>query len=281
VRDLESAIALQEAVVECLESPTKEDIHITIVGGGFTGIEVAGQLSHMFRSDIKKLYKEKRLHINIIESGETILKNMPLVVRRKVSERLEKQGVHIQNNSSAKKITESDVILNNDIKLHSDITVWCGGFLNIADSFLPKGYTERGRVPVTDCLVHEKAESLYAVGDIVLFHDQKSGLVAPQLGEAAHKEGKYVARNIVKKIKGKKCKSFRFKSRGTLIPVGDWYGVAIIGRIIFFGRIAWWIRRSAYLFFLPGIIRKIKIVIDWTLHALGFRYIIDMHDPRD
>jgi NADH dehydrogenase FAD-containing subunit len=58
------------------------------------------------------------------------------------------------------------------------------------------------------------------------------------------------------------------------MPIGDWFGVAVIGKIIFFGRLAWWIRRTAYLLFIPGILRRLRIVIDWTLHSFGFRYMI-------
>ncbi len=276
VRDLQSAIDLQEAIVEKLEDPHISDLQVTVVGGGFTGVEVAGQLCDMFHTDAKKLYKEKTLTVNVIESGETVLKHMPNIVRRKITNRLEKNGVHIHNNCRVKKVTENEVFLNTEKTLKSHITVWCGGFKNIAGEFLPEEYTDRGRIPVTSCLKHEKISTLYAVGDIVLFTDGKTGLIAPQLGEAAHKEGQYVAKNIVATIKKKTCKPFFFKPHGTLIPVGDWYGAAIIGHIIFFGRFAWWIRRTTYLLFMPGIKRKIKIMIDWTLHMFGFRYIIDL-----
>ena len=280
VRDLASAIHLQETIIEELEDPKKDHIHVTVVGGGFTGIEVAGQLCDLFSQDVPKLYKGKELKLTVIESGESVLKRMPAVVREKVTTRLTSHGVHIETNSRVKKVEARTVTLDSGVKLHSDITIWAGGFKNIAPDFLPEALTEKGRIPVTDCLAHAEYKNLYAVGDIVLFQDAKSGLVAPQLGEAAHREGQYVGRHIVKMMRGKKkTKPFCFKPHGTLIPVGDWYGAAIIGRIIFFGRFAWWIRRTTYLLFLPGFLRKLKIVIDWTLHGIGFRYIIDMHDP--
>ena len=62
------------------------------------------------------------------------------------------------------------------------------------------------------------------------------------------------------------------------MPVGDWYGVAQIGPITLFGRLAWWIRRTVYVFFMPGFFRKLRIIFDWTLHGFSFRHFINVED---
>jgi len=118
------------------------------------------------------------------------------------------------------------------------------------------------------------------IGDVSCITDGNQKISNPQLAEAAHKQGQYVPRHLVAKLRNKKYKKFIFKAKGALMPVGDWYGVAVIGPFTLFGRLAWWIRRTVYLLFIPGIQRKLRIVFDWTLHSFGFRHFINVTDEK-
>ncbi|HCM53446.1 MAG TPA: hypothetical protein DIS59_00660, partial [Candidatus Magasanikbacteria bacterium] len=84
------------------------------------------------------------------------------------------------------------------------------------------------------------------------------------------------ATHIFRRLKNNTTKPFRFKSKGQLMPVGDWYGVAQIGPFLLFGKLAWWIRRTVYVLFMPGFLRKIRIVFDWTIHSFGVRDVISV-----
>lgn len=161
-------------------------------------------------------------------------------------------------------------------RLKSDFTIWSAGVKNVADKFIPETNCEKGCIPVNEFLQSKFDPHVYAVGDNALSFNLGSEKPQPQLGEAAHKEGEYVAKHLVAQLQNKSLKPFRFKSLGTLMTIGEWHGLVIIGNFILFGKLAWWIRRTVYLLFMPGLIRKLKIVIDWTLHGFGFQYTVSI-----
>jgi len=280
VRSLEGAVNLHEGIIHTLEDYQTNSINLVVVGGGFTGVEVAGQFCDFAQKDIKKLYPHVKTSISIIESGDLLLKFMPDKVREKITARLKKRGVKMFLQNRVKKVEPGAVVLKDNTRLPSDITIRTAGFKNIGEEFLPSSYCENGRIAVTSYLTSIKNECLYAIGDIMYLCKPDSQIPYPQLAEAAYKEGKYVAKQITARIKNKKIKPFEFKPKGTLMPVGDWYGVLVKGRFVLYGPIAWWIRRTVYLQFMPGTIRKMKIAFDWTMHTFGFRYIIETNCKR-
>lgn len=276
VRTLPEAMRLHEEIFHQLECQNQGELTFTVVGGGFTGVEVAGQLMYLVNHDLKKLYPEKRISVNLIEAGETLLRPLPSVVQKRVAEYLIKMGVAVHTNYRIQKIEHQKLIGADGQEIRSNFIIWSAGVKNVADKFLEVSLCEKGMIPVNEFLQHKQISSLYAVGDIALSFNPGSQTPQPSLGEAAHKEGQYVAKHILASLEKKSIKPFYFKSLGTLMPIGDWYGVALIGPIILFGKIAWWIRRTVYVLFMPGIIRKLKIVIDWTLHGFGFRYTLSI-----
>jgi NADH:ubiquinone reductase (H+-translocating) len=270
VRTLPEAMRLREKLMERLEE--EETINITVVGGGYTGIETASQLLYLVNRDLKKLYPEKKFSITVIEAGAKILANLPEGVQNKVAERLTGQGVTLLTGQRVSGITTATVELGPEKSIPSNFTIWCAGVGNVAEKFFPKTYTAKGRLPVNGFLQHELDSHLYAVGDIAQFCNPGSTTPCPQLGETAHRQGTYAATHIIRSLQKRTLKPLNFSSLGMLIPIGDWYGVAVVGKWYFFGRIAWLIRRSVYLLFMPGLSRKLRIVSDWVLHGFGFRY---------
>ncbi len=278
VRSLKGAVDLHEEIIKKLENCSQKNLEIVVAGGGFTGVEVAGQFCDFVERDVAKLYPHIKVNISIVESGDLLLKVMPEKVRKKITNRFRKRGIKTYLRTRVKEVRADSVVLDSDKTIKSDITIWTTGFSNIADKFLAKSHTQKGRIPVTNKLTHINDPSLYAIGDIMLLLDPDSNIPYPQLAEAAHKEAQYVAKHISRTYRTKKTRPFMFKPRGVLMPIGDWYGVMIIGNFVLFGRLAWWIRRTVYLLFMPGFMRKLKIAIDWTLHGFGFRYIVDIED---
>lgn len=264
IRTYSHALALQTKIHDALAKADQGPVTINIVGGGFTGVEIAGQIQDL-------VHKHRRIHtpafsiqVNIIEGAKSILNTLPTRVQTTISRVLEKYGVRIFTGNKVARVTETDIFLENGVDIPSTLAIWSGGVKNIADSVLPSEYTEKGRVPTTPYLTHPKQTSLYAIGDIALVRG-KGDSVVPQLGEAAHREGEYVADHIIAGIQKKNMRPFTFSSKGTLIPIGSQFGAAIIGPFTFFGTAAWWLRRFVYLMFVPGIKNKLHIMVDWAL----------------
>lgn len=275
VRTLPAAIRLQEALINLLED-SQETLNLTVVGGSYTGVEVVGQLTHFAETDIKKLYPEKKIIINLIQASDSLVPILPIKTREFIKKRLEKKGVQIFLNSRVTEVAQNSVSINQDQKIKSDLIIWAAGFENTGVCYLSEKFCEKGRIPVTNTLQHITFPTLYAVGDIMLATD-KNGVPYPQLGEAAHKEGWYVAKHLTAfLVKKNPPKPFAFKSAGTILPLGNWQAVAQIGPFFLSGPFAWWLRRTAYVLFLPGLVRKFKIILDWTLHRFTNRYIIDL-----
>lgn len=275
VRTLPAAMKLQKAIINILES-CQNEINFTIVGGSYTGVEVAGQLTHFAESDIRELYPEKKIVVNLIQAADSLVPILPIKTRQYIQKRLERKKVKIFLNSRATSVTKNSVTLADATVVNSDLIIWAAGFENIGVCYLSAEFCEQGRIPVNHYLQHQNFSNVYAVGDIMLAKDT-AGLPYPQLGEAAHKEGDYVAKQIFSVLKAKKSPPpFKFKSAGTILPLGNWQAVAQIGPIFISGPFAWWLRRTAYILFIPGLARKFKVILDWTLHRLTHRYIIDL-----
>lgn len=279
VRTLEDALYLKYALVRKLETCEGKAVNITVVGGGYTGVEVAGQYGTLKQGDIKKLYPNKSLNVRIIDPGKNILSNMKPGVQSRVKQRLEKLGVEFKLGCSVTEVGPESVTLNTGEKLVSEIVVWAAGFGNLGGNFVEESLCEKGRIKVDEYLRIVGDESCYAIGDIA-FAGNSTGTPFPQLAEVAHKEGEYIAKHIVASLKNKKINRFVFHSKGQLMPVGDWFGVAVVGNITIYGRLAWWMRRTVYVLYMPGILRKLRIVLDWTVHSFGFGHFIHLERKK-
>lgn len=269
IRTLENALEFRTELINRFDSP---DPHITIsiIGGGATGVEVAGQIAHLVNRDLRRLYPNKTSAIRLIERGDEVVSFLPAKARKLVKKRLQKLGVELLLATGVQAVQEDALILSSGKTVESDLTLWTAGVQNMADSFLPSDYCNKGRVPITNTLQHPKDSSLYAIGDVAECFDEWCRVLVPQLGEAAHAEGQYVAKHLVGVLKNKKIKPFHFKSKGIIMPIGEHYGLIIRGNFVLAGFWAWWVRRTVYVWFMPGIVRKLKIITDWTLRLFGF-----------
>ncbi len=275
VRNLQEALFLKYSLIEKLENSESEEFIITIVGGGYVGVEIAGQYGTLKNGDLKKLYPDKKITVRVIDPSASILSSMKSEVQKRVKKRLEKQGVEFVFNNSVARVTPNSVILNTGTELKSDITVWAAGFANTGACYIDEKKCEKGRMVVDQYLRIQGDESCYAIGDIAYTNDGVTGRPCPQLAEVAHKAGQFVGKDIARRLAGKKTmRPFAFTSKGQLMPVGDWYGVAIFGTLTVYGWVAWWIRRTVYVMYMPGILRKLRIVFDWTMHSFGFGHFI-------
>lgn len=110
----------------------------------------------------------------------------------------------------------------------------------------------------------EKHPEVFGVGDAIALPTE--AVFAPQTAQAATQEGKIAGENIFRSINQKPLKRFVFKSKGDLVPIGDWYGIAEIGQFHFSGRLAWWLRRTIFIQHLWSWANRLKVTLDWTIN---------------
>lgn len=273
VRTLEAASRLHTDLIKLLESEQTE-ISVTVVGGGWTGVEVAGQYAQLFKKDVVHYYPHKKMNLSLLEGAPAVLARLPAKIQQEVAARLTKSGVTIHLNERVKAVSKKAVTLSSGQSLSSDLVIWTTGFQNVAATYLPAEICSNGRLPVNSHLVNQKFNTLYAIGDISLAIDQTTGEPYSQLGETAVAQANYVANDIVARLKKNTQPDFAFKNKGNLIPLGDWDGAALIGKLTFFGPLAWLLRRSVYIAVIPTWKARLRILIDWALHSFGHRYIL-------
>lgn len=275
-RTMQEAMRLREDLISRLESDEMETI-ITIVGGGYTGIEVASQLGYFVQHDFKQLYPKDKITVQIIEYGDRLVPGLNPRALKKLIKRLEKLKIAVKLKTAVKEVKKNKLVLADGTEIVSDFTVWCAGIGNCGNKYLPSDYCEWGRVAVNEFLQSKKSEYLYAVGDVALARNPGVPAPHPQLGETAWEQANYVVKHIISRISdGKVPDPFKFHQLGTFMPIGEKYALVIIGPVVLSGLPAWWIRRLAYVMFMPGILRKIQLVFDWTLQMFGFSYITDL-----
>lgn len=275
VRTLPEALTTRARLLSLLESG-KKDLSISIVGGGYTGVEIAGQLGDFVHHEVTKLYPGTTASIRIIEANPALVSNLPSGVQNLVSARLKQLGVTILTNQRVQAISETTLTLGTGDVVASDVTIWSAGVGNRAPEFLSDIVMEKGCVMIDEFLRIKSMPNAYAIGDIAWGCNPGETKPFPQLGEVAYHQGHFAAEHLVNSLLGQPTTTpFTFVSKGTLMPVGDWYGVAKIGSCIFGGRLAWWIRRTVYVWYMPTFLRKLRIIFDWTLHSFGFRHTIN------
>lgn len=276
VRTLSAALATRARLLNALES-TEKTVDISIVGGGYTGVEIAGQFGDFAKHEIPSLYPGKELRIRLIESNPTLVSNLSPRVQALVTKRLTMLGITVMTNERVQAVGERTLTLGSDTTLKSDLTIWSAGNSNIAGEFLDNITMEKNCVRIDQFLRIGGKNNVYAIGDIARGCNPDSTVPFPQLGEVAYHQGIFVAKHLVSCLREQPLtKPFVFHSKGTLMPIGDWFGIASIHNFIFSGVIAWWLRRTVYVWYMPTILRKLRIIIDWTLHAFGFRHTINI-----
>jgi NADH dehydrogenase len=139
---------------------------------------------------------------------------------------------------------------------------------------------ERGRIAVNERLEVEGHPGVWAVGDCARVPDSRTGGTHPPTAQHAIREGRTAARNIRAAIDGRPLEDFRFATLGQLAAIGRRSGVARILGFRFSGFLAWWLWRTIYLSKLPGLERKVRVMIDWTLDVLFSKDLVQIPTHR-
>lgn len=267
VRTLSQALETRSKLLNLIKAKPAV-LNATVIGGGFTGVEITGQLGDFCRKELKRRSPHSKLNVHLIEAGPAVLGSMPLPVQKLVSKRLKNLNIDVRTNERVKSVNAQSVVLANGTELPSDLTIWSAGVANVATNFLSEVTTEKGCVLVDEFLRIKGMDNAFAIGDIAWGCNPNSNTPFPQLGEVAFHEGTFIAQHLVDLLKGQSVfKPFIFTSKGTLLPIGDWYGIAKLGNLLLSGCLAWWMRRTVYLLYMPTFSKKIQIIKNWIFRT--------------
>ncbi len=275
IKGLSDAVALRDRAIRLLEianatpdpAERKRLLHWVVVGGSFTGAEVTGEF-HQFMRRVVKQYPNlapSDCNITLIERDNRILRALHEHLSRYAEERLRKRGVEIVLNRTVREVGQNHVTLDDGRVIPASTTIWCAGIAPaylVADLNVPKD--ERGYILCDrECRVRGM-QNIWAIGDSAVNIDRE-GKPYPATAQHAVREGIAVADNLVRVLRGDPPRPFNFRTQGTLAALGCRTGVAQIFGLRLSGFPAWWQWRTVYLLKMPGLSRKVRIAIDWTL----------------
>ena len=275
---MSDAIYLRQQIVRQMESaeatrdPDLRRWHLNfiIVGAGFSGVEVAGEINELVRSSTRfyRNFRKEDVVVSLVHSQDQILPEVAPQLREFARRRMEKAGITMRLNTRAVAATHEGVELN-DGRMLKGATIVCtiGTAISpIVQSLdVPK---ERGRIRTTPEMRIEGQTNAWAVGDCAYIINAFDNQPAAPTGQFAEREGRQAALNLIRIVNGEATKPFHFKALGQLCSVGGYQAVAEMLGVHVSGFLAWLMWRGVYLFKLPSWSRRIKVALDWSWDVL-------------
>jgi NADH dehydrogenase len=241
--------------------------HFVVVGGGFSGVEVAGAVADALR-EIRRYYprvEADELKVTLLQSVDRLLVELPPSLGASAERSLVKRGVQVMTMTGAKAIGAREVTLNDGRVLHAATTICTIGTApNALAARLSPLPMDRGRLVAQPDLSVANADGVWAIGDCALIRNEADGNLAPPTAQFAIAEARHLARNLVARCLGRPTQPFAYRARGMMATVGHLKGVATIFGIRLSGLPAWLLWRAYYLSQMPTLGRKLRIFVEWS-----------------
>ena len=287
LKTLEDAGILRNRFIWLLElaDTTADDaerrrlLTLVVVGGGFTGVEAAGEIVDLFR-DVLKFYPHVRsgdVRIVLVEGGSTLLPGLPAKMGTYSESALRRRGVTVITGDPVKSADDDGLELASGRRLETRTIIWSAGIrarpLDV-NGDLPHG--KGGTIAVNADMSVPGLPGVWAIGDCAAIPDGEGGFYPPT-AQHALREGPVLADNIIAVLRGKPTRPFRFQALGMMASLGARKAVAQLpGNLVMTGFPAWFLWRTYYLLRLPGLDRKIRVAFNWTLQLLFPRDISEL-----
>ncbi|TNJ33049.1 NAD(P)/FAD-dependent oxidoreductase [Arenimonas terrae] len=272
LKTLDDALAIRARVLSAFEAAEREDdparrealMNFVVIGGGPTGVELAGTLAEIARHTLPREFRRadvRNARVHLVEAGPRVLATMPPELSEKTRAQLLRLGVEVHTGAPVTQIDAEGVSMG-ERRIASRTVLWAAG---VAASPLGRQLgvvTDRaGRVPVAPDLSLPEHPEVFVVGDLASV--QQDGKPVPGVAPAAKQMGAHVAGVIRDRLRGLPGKPFRYRDYGNLATIGRMAAVVDFGRLRFSGILAWWFWLVAHLFFLIGFRNRIIVLVNW------------------
>lgn len=294
-KTLLDAIRIRNRVIEMFERADRESdtsarqsqLTFVIAGGGFAGVELAGAVNdfaHGILADYPRL-RASELRTILVHGRDRILPELSESLGRYAQKRMEARGIQFRLNTRLTDAQPGIVVLGGET-VCAETLVWTAGTTpNPLLKSLPVERDKRGAIVVDGTMAVPGHDGVWALGDCAAVVDAKTGKPCPPTAQFALREAEVLAYNISRTLAGRPTRPFHFDSLGAMCVVGHQTACAELTlpfarsrSIRFSGLLAWFLWRTIYLTKLPGLERKTRVLIDWTIELFFPRDIVQTID---
>lgn len=281
LKDLPDALRLRNHLMRCFEDAIaaadqgerRALLTIAVVGGGPTGVEVAGAVSELLRRVLTRDYRAippEEVRVLLLENGDRVLAAFPERLSAAAAASLRKLHVEVLFGSQVQGFDGTTVRLAGGGTLAARTLVWAAGVrASPLTATLGVPLHRSGRIVIAPTLEVASARDVYAIGDAA-YLETPAGPV-PMLAPPAMQMGVAAARNIARRLRGEPLEPFRYRDPGTMATIGRSAAVAVLGRFQFRGFVAWLVWLFVHLMQLVGFRNKIVVLVDWAWQYLFYR----------
>jgi NADH dehydrogenase len=272
LHDLEHALAVRNRALSCLErADASRDpglretlLGFVVVGGGPTGVELAGALAelkrHVVPHDFPGLHGDMRVWL--LEGRGALLASFPPRLQAKALLQVAGLGVEVRLQAMVERVDETGVVLRSGERIPARTVVWAAGVRGESLALrLGLAGGRSGRIEVDDTLALPGHPGVYAIGDLAQIKGAES---LPQVAPVAIQQGRAVALNLLRALRGHPPFPFHYRDKGSMATIGRNRAVATVFGLELSGRVAWWAWLLVHLVFLVGFRNRASVLLNWA-----------------
>lgn len=280
VKTIDDATAVRRKVLLALErAETETDkarrdalLTFVIIGGGPTGVEMAGAVAELARQSVSKDFRSITPHcsrIILVDGHERVLSSFPPSLSARAQASIEQLGVELRLNQRVENVSAEGVIAGGTF-IPAATAIWAAGVqASPAAEWLGVPSDRAGRVAVGDDLRVPGIDHVFVIGDTASC-PSPDGRILPGVAPVAKQQGRYAAQAVLAAIAGRQAAPFRYRNYGNLATIGRKRAVADFGRIRLSGFIAWIVWCTAHIWFLAGFRNRFVVGLNWLWNYLTF-----------